>query len=140
MVSHIPIGQRPSFKHNIWLRIYLDRYEDLFSYAMKLVYNDEDLADEMVREISIATFANQKRLEEELLKLPEFYADIVRMYYFKKMSFKQIAKHLPLTMYQVEGRLHKAMRLLTLAINPTCFKNLSEKAERRARARLGNQY
>jgi DNA-directed RNA polymerase specialized sigma subunit len=89
-----------------------------------MVDNDEDLADKMVREMSIANFANEARLKEEMQKLPEYYADILRFHFFKKMTPKEITKHVPLSVYQIESRIPKALNLLREAMNPNFFPNM----------------
>jgi len=117
-----------AFKYNIWMHLYADRYEELFAYSMNLANNDKLVAEEMVHTLSIQYFADPKKLDEELSKLPSDYADVLRLHFLKLLSPDQITKELPLTIYQVKSRIQKGVVKLRRKINPDYYSKLTERA------------
>jgi DNA-directed RNA polymerase specialized sigma subunit len=110
-----------AFKYNIWLHLFADKYEELLAYSMKLTSNNRGLAEEMVGSLSVAYFADNKKLKQALEKLPPTYADVIKLYFFHQLPVKEITKRLPLTIYQVKRRLEVGMFDLRQEINPAYF-------------------
>ena len=117
-----------AFKNNIWMHLYADRYEELFTYSMTLCDNNKQVAEEMVRTLSIQYFADPKKLNEEISKLPSDYADVLRLHFLKLLSPDQITKELPLTIYQVKSRIQKGVVKIRRKINPDYYVKLTERA------------
>jgi hypothetical protein len=113
-----------AFKYNIWMHLYEDRYEDLLAYSMKLTSNNKGLAEEMVGSLSIAYFADEKKLKAALAKLPPTYPEVIELFFLQSIPAKEITKKLPLTIHQVKRRLVVGMFYLRHEINPDYFTNL----------------
>ena len=103
------------------MHLFADRYEELLAYSMKLTSNNKGLAEEMVGSLSIAYFADEKKLKQALAKLPPTYADVIKLHFFHQLPAKEITKRLPLTIYQVKRRLEVGMFDLRQEINPDYF-------------------
>jgi DNA-directed RNA polymerase specialized sigma subunit len=117
---------KPSFQYNIWMHIYADRYEELFSYSMKQV-NDETIAEEITRELSVAYFKNEKLLAEELNKFSDLCQQIVTMHFYDKKTVVQIARELSLKYYQVKPKLDKTIAHLRQNINPGYYEKIRKR-------------
>ena len=119
----------PAFNFNIWLHLFEDKYEELFAYSMKLAGNNKGVAEEIVRSLSIAYFANEEKLKEELKKLPSTYPEVLELHFFQSMSPKEITQKLPLTIHQVKRRLQVGLFYLRQNMNPYYFKHWVKKAD-----------
>jgi DNA-directed RNA polymerase specialized sigma24 family protein len=120
-----------AYKHNIWMHIYGDRYEELFSYSIKLTDGNKVLAEEMVRTLSIAYFTNEKKLKEAIAKLPPTYPEVVELFFLHSVPAREITQRLPLSIHQVKRRLVVSLFYLRREMNPNYIPNFLKSVEKR---------
>lgn len=88
-----------------------------------------DTADDSVQEIELTssepgpdrvleTVERQEAVQRAVSELPEKYGIPITLFYFEKMSYREIAEVMELSLSAVEARIHRAKKQLARALEP----------------------